>query len=309
LLSLVTGGAGFLGSHLVDALIAAGDQVIILDNLCTGSLSNVDRALGSGRATFVYLDIAQPVADIREPVLKAARRKKIQRIFHLASPAGYSASGAHRFPRRSGLETTSVVDLAAEQNARLVYAAASEPADDTLDHALPSLHVQPEACSDAVLSATAGEQGPNVGIVRFFGCYGPRMHNAWGRFIPDLMLAASEGAALPIYGTGEQTISLTYVDDAVKLLVLFAERIPNRSQLIDIGDDREWSSVEIALTLARILGIEFCPKYVAERPGSIRNRKPDLTGAQDLGWVPQVSLEKGLQLTYEWFARESRLFV
>jgi len=200
-LSLVTGGAGFLGSHLVDTLIAQGDEVIIADNLSTGLLRNIDVALRGGRATFVYLDVAQPLGEIRRPILEAARFKRIDRVFHFASPASPDAYGAHPWETLcvNGLGTMSLIDLSIEQGARLIYASTSEIYGDPLVHPQPESYfgnvdpIGPRACYDegkrfgeAALSVAVAGRGLDGRIVRFFNCYGPRMAKADGRLIAAL---------------------------------------------------------------------------------------------------------------------------
>jgi UDP-glucuronate decarboxylase len=295
MLSLVTGGAGFLGSHLVDALIARGDEVIIIDNLSSGSLGNVDNALRGGRATFVYLDVAQPLCEIREPIVKAAEFKSIHQIFHLASLASPEAYGARPWETLcvNAIGTMALIDLALEQHSRLIFASTSEIYGDPLVHPQPESYfgnvdpIGPRACYDegkrfgeAAVSVAVARRGLDARIVRFFNCYGPRMSNADGRLIAALSEAVLTDVPLPIHGDGRQTRSMTYVDDAIRLLLIVAGTPQSGLAPVNIGSDEERTVLDIAETFARVAGVPFHVEYVAPRPGDPQRRRPDITRAR-----------------------------
>ena len=322
MLSLVTGGAGFLGSHLVNALVDDGDSVVIIDNLSTGHVRNLEHAVSSGRATFVYADVAVPYPALRELVLKATK-EPLKRIYHLASPASPNAYGDHPWETLAvnAIGTMSLVELALEHKARFLYASTSEIYGDPLVHPQPESYfgnvdpIGPRSCYDegkrfgeAAVAAAVRARGLDGRLVRFFNCYGPGMSEADGRLIPELLGAAHAGRPLPLHGTGKQTRSMTYVDDAIALLRLVMESSQERLQPVNIGNDDERSVEDIARAVARAAGIDFNAVYLPAREADPQQRKPDLTVARTFAWAPSTSLEEGLGVTYRWFSEERLAF-
>jgi nucleoside-diphosphate-sugar epimerase len=325
MLSLVTGGAGFLGSHLVDTLIARGDEVIIVDNLSSGSLRNVDEALTGGRATFVYLDVAMPLYEIREPIVKAAGFRPIGQIFHLASPASPEAYGAHPWETLcvNSVGTMALIDLALEHESRFIYASTSEIYGDPLVHPQPESYfgnvdpIGPRACYDegkrfgeAAVSVAVARRGLDARIVRFFNCYGPRMSSADGRLIAALSEAVLADLPLPIHGDGRQTRSMTFVDDAILLLLIVAAASP-QSELVpvNVGSDEERTVIDIAQTFARVAGVPFSVEHLEQRPGDPRRRRPDITRACSMGYSPATTLDDGLAKTIAWLRDSAGVYV
>jgi nucleoside-diphosphate-sugar epimerase len=321
--SIVTGGAGFLGSHLVDALVKRGESVVVLDNLTTGRLGNLESAISSGRVTFIYADVAADSTSLHA-IFFGSGIKKIDSIYHLASPTSPNASTAHPWETLAvnGLGTMSLVDIAIRHRARFIFSSTSEVYRDPLVHPQPEDYfgnvdpIGPRSCYDegkrfgeAAMVAAVEKRTIDGRIVRFFDCYGPRMQNADGRLIPALLEAAANRQPLPIQGTGEQTLSMTYVDDAIELLLMVADQPQSRLQPIDIGNDDERTVIEIAKSLADVLRIDFVPEFLPGRPSDPQRRRPDLARARALGWKPTHSLEDGLRITYDWFSRDSRLFI
>ncbi len=319
MLNVVTGGAGFLGSHLVDALLNAGHEVVIVDNLSTGTLRNIQAATQSSKATFLYLDVAQPLHQMRVPMKEALGGKAIDRIFHLASPASPEAYGAHPWETLAvnGIGTMSLIELALEHSARFVYSSTSEIYGDPLVHPQPETYfgnvdpIGPRSCYDegkrfgeAAVAAAVRARGLDGRLVRFFNCYGPRMDIGDGRLIPSLMQAALEDRPLPILGTGKQTRSMTYVDDAVELLLLVSDSDLPALQPVNIGNDDERSVNEIARAVASVSGKPLNVVHLPAREGDPQRRRPELAVARSLGWAPRTSLEAGLYKTLEWFADE-----
>jgi nucleoside-diphosphate-sugar epimerase len=318
MLALVTGGAGFLGSHLVDSLVDDGHSVLILDNLSTGHVRNMEHAISSGRATFIYGDAASPAAEL-ERLVRQAGKAKLDRIFHLASPASPKAYGDHPWETLAvnGMGTMSLVELALAHGARFFFASTSEIYGDPLVNPQPESYfgnvdpIGPRSCYDegkrfgeAVVATAVRSRGLDARIARFFNCYGPRMDEADGRLIPELFHAAAAHRPLPIHGTGLQTRSMTYVADAVAIVRAFVELPQSELQPLNIGNDDERTVEDVARAVARALGIEFSPVRLPARPGDPQVRRPDLTLARTYGLVPQTSLEDGLRSTMRWLLEE-----
>ncbi len=324
MLSLVTGGAGFVGSHLVDALLRRGDDVIIVDDLSTGNVRNIGAATESGRATFLYLDVAQTTEVLRSTLEPALAGRRLDRIFHLASPASPDAYQAHPWETLAvnGLGTMSLIDIALEHEARFLFTSTSEIYGDPLVHPQPEGYfgnVDPigiRACYDegkrfaeAAVSVAVRSRGLDGRLTRFFNCYGARMSQADGRLIPALAEAVAAGRPFPIHGTGMQTRSMTYIDDAIRLLMTVAESAPAAFQPVNIGNDEERTVLEIAEAFAKAAGVPFVVEHLPGREGDPQRRKPDLTFARSLGWEPQVGLEEGLRATIAWLAEVSLTYV
>ena len=317
---LVTGGAGFVGSHLVDRLMRGGEHVVVLDNLSTGHLANLNGALSSGAVTFVFGDLAAPAAELRELVERAAG-EPFSRIFHLASPAGPRADGAQPWETLAvnGPGTMALVELALAHGARLLYASASDAYGDPLVH--PQIEsyfgnvdpVGPRACYDegkrfgeAVLSVATRTRGLDGRIVRTFNCYGPRMDVSDGRLVPALLAAARAGRPLPVHGSGAQTRSLTYVDDAVSgMLAVMAAEPALAAGPVNVGSEDEQSVLDIARAVAAVTGVRFETTALPARPGDPQRRRPDITRARALGWAPSTELADGLRRTYAWLVTDA----
>lgn len=320
---LVTGGAGFVGSHLVDRLVAEGQHVVVCDNLSTGRLANLAVPLGEGTVTFVYLDVASPLAAIRD-ALKEATNDPITSIYHLASPASPEAYGAQPWETLAvnGLGTMSLIELALEQGASMLYSSTSEAYGDPQIHPQPESYfgnvnpVGPRACYDegkrfgeAAMSVAIRERGLDGRIVRIFNCYGPRMDIGDGRLIPSLLAAAREGAPMPIHGTGKQTRSMTYVDDLVDGLRVVASSPLDGVQPVNLGSEEEHSVLEIAAAVAEVVGIPLETAYLPERPEDPQRRRPVIARAQGLGWSPRTRLVEGLRRTYQWLTSDALDYV
>jgi nucleoside-diphosphate-sugar epimerase len=311
---LVTGGAGFLGSHLVDRLVRDGNEVIIADNLSTGRIANVGSALATASATLVYVDVASP-ADTLRAALADATAERIDAIFHLASPASPEAYGANPWETLTvnALGTMSLIELALERNALMLFASTSEVYGDPGVHPQPESYfgnvnpVGPRACYDegkrfgeAAMSVAIGRRGLNGRIVRLFNCYGPRMDIGDGRLVPALLAAATSGEPLPIHGSGLQTRSMTYVDDVVEGLMTVAAS-PAAHDPVNLGSEEEHTVLEIARELAAAVGTAYDVAHLPARPEDPHRRRPDITEARKLGWSPSTPLGEGLRRTYAWY--------
>jgi nucleoside-diphosphate-sugar epimerase len=320
---LVTGGAGFVGSHLVDRLVAEGHHVIVCDDLSTGRLANLAQPLGAGKVTFVYLDIASPRAVIEE-ALAGATKEPITQIYHLASPASPEAYGAHPWETLAvnGLGTMSLIEIARERGAAMLYCSTSEAYGDPLVHPQPESYfgnvnpVGPRACYDegkrfgeAAMSVAIRSRGLDGRIVRIFNCYGPRMDVGDGRLIPSFLGAVQKGAPLPIHGNGLQTRSMTYIDDLVDGLRVVMQSRFEDVQPVNLGSEEENSVNEIAEAVETMLGKTLERASLPARPEDPQRRRPDITLARSLGWAPRTTLAEGLRRTYDWLTSDAMLYV
>jgi nucleoside-diphosphate-sugar epimerase len=315
----VTGGAGFVGSHLVDACISDGHDVVIIDNLSTGKLSNIEPALKTGKATFLYQDVAVS----KEKLAEAIRRAdcgQITTVFHLASPASPKAYNAHPWETLSvnGLGTMSLIDLALEYNAQLLFTSTSEVYGDPLVHPQAEDYfgnvnpIGPRACYDegkrfgeAAMSVAIRERGLNGRIVRIFNCYGPRMDVGDGRLIPALLEAARSKSPCAIYGTGLQTRSMTYVDDLIRGLQIVSAWNPREVQPVNLGNEHEYSVGEIINRFNEVTGLDIEVVHQPARPEDPQRRRPVTSIAESLGWSADVQLAEGLLRTYQWFVSDA----
>jgi dTDP-glucose 4,6-dehydratase len=305
--AVVTGGAGFLGSHLCDYLIARDFRVVCVDNLDTGSLQNVEHLRGPN-FDFLNQDITEYV-DISEPV---------DFVYHLASPA--SPIDYARLPLQTlkvgSYGTHNALGLAKFKRARFLLASTSEVYGD------PQVHPQPETYwgnvnpigprgvydeakrySEAMAMAYHRQQGVDTAIARIFNTYGPRMRPNDGRAVPTFVRQALEGKPLTVFGDGSQTRSFCYVDDLIRGLVALAES--GEHLPVNIGNPNEFTMNELAETVVRVTGSKSEIVHEALPVDDPQVRQPDITRARQLlGWQPEVELEDGLRRMLESFGRE-----
>jgi dTDP-glucose 4,6-dehydratase len=306
---VVSGGAGFIGSHLCEALIQDGWIVTAIDNLVTGSAANVEQLAGRDDFQLRQADVSGPLA-IDGPV---------EAVFHLASPA--SPRDFAEIPleilRVGTAATDNLLALAGEKRARFLLASTSEIYGD------PAVHPQPESyrgnvnpvgprgcydeakrCAEAFTMAYRRKHGVDTRIVRIFNTHGPRMRLNDGRVVPNFMTQALRGDPVTVYGDGSQTRSLCYVNDLVAGILAVFER--GDAMPYNIGNPQEVTILELAKMVVRLTGsrseIEFQP-LPEDDPVQ---RQPDIQRARrDLEWEPEVNLEHGLKLTLGYF--QSRL--
>jgi dTDP-glucose 4,6-dehydratase len=297
---VVTGGAGFLGSHLCDALLARGDRVICVDNLETGSLQNVEHLRGD-RLRFVHHDMIEHL-EIDEPV---------DFVFHLASPA--SPIDYARLPLQTlkvgSYGTHNALGLAKFKRARFLLASTSEVYGDPLVHPQPETYwgnvnpigprgVYDEAkrYAEAMTMAYHRQQGVDTCIVRIFNTYGPRMRPHDGRAIPTFLRQALADQPLTVFGDGTQTRSFCYVEDLVRGLIALAESTEHLP--VNIGNPNEFTLNELAETVIRLTESKSAIVYEALPVDDPQVRRPDISRARTLlGWEPQIDLETGLRRT------------
>ncbi|MBA2536081.1 MAG: SDR family oxidoreductase [Actinobacteria bacterium] len=305
--ALVSGGAGFLGSHLCDRLLGEGHRVICADNLDTGSLENIEH-IRNGDFVFVNHDLTQHF-EIGEP---------IDFVFHLASPASpidYMRLPLHTL-KVGSYGTHNMLGLAKVKRARFLLASTSEVYGDPQVHPQPETywgHVNPigprgvydeaKRYAEAMTMAYHRQQGVDTCIARIFNTYGPRMRPHDGRAIPTFMRQALEGKPITVFGDGSQTRSFCYVDDLIRGLYLLAtsgEHLP-----VNIGNPTEMSLLELAEAVIRVTGSESEIVFEALPIDDPQVRQPDITRArQVLGWEPEVTLEDGLRRLTDYLAGE-----
>jgi dTDP-glucose 4,6-dehydratase len=294
---VVTGGAGFLGSHLCEHLLAQSQRVICVDNLESSSLANIEH-LRDDTFTFKNHDVIQPI-EIDEPV---------DYVFHLAalaSPIDYLRQPLHSL-KTGSYGTHHALGLAKWKRARFVLASTSEIYGDPQVHPQPETywgHVNPigprgvydeaKRYAEALTMAYHGQQGVDTAIVRIFNTYGPRMRPNDGRAVSNFIRQALAEEPLTIYGDGTQTRSFCYVDDLIRGIVLLAES--GEHLPVNLGNPDERTLLELAEIVKRITGASSEIVFEALPIDDPMQRKPDITRArQILGWEPEVQLEEGL---------------
>jgi dTDP-glucose 4,6-dehydratase len=299
---VVTGGAGFLGSHLCDHLLTKGHRVICTDNLDTGSLQNIEHIRDDG---FVFLqhELTEPLF-IDEP---------IDFVYHLASPASpidYARLPLHTL-KVGSYGTHHMLGLAKAKRARFVLASTSEVYGDPQVHPQPETywgHVNPigprgvydeaKRYAEAMTMAYHRQQGVNTGIVRTFNSYGSRMRPHDGRAIPTFLRQALQDKPLTVFGDGSQTRSFCYVDDQIRGYVTMAESEVHEP--VNIGNPDEYTLLELAQTVIEVAESRSEIVYEALPIDDPQVRQPDITRAKELlGWEPKVGLRDGLRMTIE----------
>jgi UDP-glucuronate decarboxylase len=307
--ALVAGGAGFLGSHLCDALLARGASVICLDNLLTGSADNVAHLQNHSRFRFLQHDICQP--------LKISG--KLDVVFNLAcaaSPPRYQADPFHTM-MTSVAGTLNLLQLAEAHEARFLQASTSEVYGD------PDRHPQsedyngnvnctgPRACYDEGKRAAEAlcfdmlrANRADVRVARIFNTYGPRMDPEDGRIVSNLVVQALRGEPMTIYGTGEQTRSFCYVSDLIAGLIALMDVAANPGVPVNVGNPGEFTINELAELVVAKTGTKSAVVFQPLPKDDPTRRKPDISRAQALlGWEPRVPLREGLDTTITHFRK------
>ena len=305
--AVVTGGAGFLGSHLCEYLLDKGFRVICVDNLESGSLENLEH-LRADDFVFCNHDVIEHIK-VEEPV------DVIYHLAALASPIDYLRQPL--FSLKTGsYGTHNALGLAKFKRARFVLASTSEVYGD------PQVHPQPESYwgnvnpigprgvydeakryAEAMTMAYHSQQGVDTAIVRIFNTYGPRMRSHDGRAIPNFMRQALENAPITVYGDGSQTRSFCYVDDLIRGLHLLAES--DEHLPVNLGNPGEFSILELAQTVIRVTSSKSEIVFEALPIDDPQIRQPDITRARQLlGWEPEIELEEGLRRMLPSLGRE-----
>jgi dTDP-glucose 4,6-dehydratase len=312
---LLTGAAGFIGSHLSDRLLAEGHDVIGMDNFITGSRANIAHLTVNPHFQLIEHDVSTRI-EIVDPV---------DAVMHFASPASPNPDSRFGYPqlpiqtlKAGGLGTHNAIGVAKANGARFLLASTSEIYGDPLEHPQKETywgHVDPigprsvydeaKRYAEAMTMAYHRYHDVDTKIVRIFNTYGPRMRLDDGRVVPNFICQALRGEALTIYGDGSQTRSFCYVDDLVDgiyRLLMSGEHDP-----VNIGNPAEISILEFAQRIAALVTPPCRLVYEAGRRGSgdPQRRQPDITRAQAvLGWSPKIALDEGLQRTFDFFRKE-----
>jgi len=305
---LVSGAAGFIGSHLVDALLAEGHAVIAVDNLCTGSLKNIEHLGTEPRFEFREHDICKPFDC-----------GPIDYVFNFASPAsppGYLKLGIETLMVGS-IGTRNMLDLAKKYDAQFLHASTSECYGDPLEHPQTeeywgnvnpvgprSVYDESKRFAEALVMAYHRYHRVSTRLVRIFNTYGPRLDGADGRVISNFMVQALQGEDLTVYGEGNQTRSFCYVSDEVAGILGLSrtdEHLP-----VNIGNPSEWTVLECARAVLRVTGSN---SKIVHRPlpqDDPTQRRPDISKARRLfGWEPRIDLETGLRLSLDHFRQSA----
>lgn len=304
---LITGGAGFIGSHLVDHYLRSGNEVIVIDNLITGCEKNIVEHVSSDGFTLVKQDVCDTTEIDGE----------LNLILHVASPA--SPVDYLRYPietmRTASLGTYNMLEVARHKRAKFLLTSTSEVYGDPEQHPQVEEYwgnvnpVGPRAVYDegkrfaeALTASYCREFGLDVAIVRIFNTYGERMREGDGRVIPTFINQALKNKTITIFGDGKQTRSFCYIDDMVDGITSAAQA--NYTQPINLGNPNEYTILEIADIICKLCGSELKYEFLPLPENDPQKRKPDITRAQKiLGWKPKVDLTTGFTRVIEWFRR------
>ena len=301
---LVTGGAGFLGSHLCDRLLAEGHEVVCLDNLFTGQKRNIAHLLANPRFEFVRHDVIDPF------------KFEVDQIYNLACPASppHYQFNPIKTTKTSVMGAINCLGLAKRVKARVFQASTSEVYGDPQVHPQPEGywgHVNPvgrrscydegKRCAETLFFDYHRENKVDIRVVRIFNTYGPRMHPNDGRVVSNFIVQALRGEDLTVFGEGTQTRSFCYVDDLIEGFVRFMSQTETVGPM-NIGNPGEFTMMELAELTLKLVGGRSKIVHKPLPADDPRQRQPDITLARrTLGWEPRVSLEEGLRRTIAYF--------
>jgi len=303
--ALVTGGAGFIGSHLCDRLIKENHDVICLDNFYTGQKRNVAHLVGNPFFELVRHDVTFPYY------------VEVDRIFNLACPASppHYQHDPVQTTKTSVHGAINMLGLAKRTGARILQASTSEVYGDPAIHpqvesywgnvnpiGIRSCYDEGKRCAETLFFDYHRQNSVEIKVIRIFNTYGPRMHPNDGRVVSNFIMQALRGDDITIYGDGLQTRSFCYVDDLIEAMFKMMESEASFTGPVNVGNPGEFTMLELAEKVLAIVGGSSKIRYEPLPADDPKQRKPDITLAQDkLGWMPRVSLEDGLKETVQYF--------
>ena len=303
---LVTGGAGFLGSHLIDRLIAQGHEILCLDNLFTGSKRNIDHLHNHPLFEFVRHDVTLPLY------------VEVDEIYNLACPASpiHYQHDPVQTTKTSVHGAINMLGLAKRLKCKILQASTSEVYGDPLIHPQPeyywgnvnpvglrSCYDEGKRCAETLFFDFHRQHGLNIKVARIFNTYGPRMHYADGRVVSNFIVQALAGEPITIFGDGSQTRSFCYVDDLVEGFIRLMESQPEVNGPINLGNPNEFTMKELAERVLTQTSSKSIIEYRDLPPDDPKQRCPDIAMARKvLGWSPTIHLEQGLNNTIEYFS-------
>ncbi|MEM6889293.1 MAG: UDP-glucuronic acid decarboxylase family protein [Pseudomonadota bacterium] len=304
---LVTGGAGFLGSHLTDRLLTQGHEVICVDNLFTGSKRNIDHLHNNPRFEFLRHDVTFPLY------------LEVDEIYNLACPASpiHYQHDPVQTTKTSVHGAINMLGLAKRLNCKIFQASTSEVYGD------PSVHPQPEEywgnvnpigprscydegkrCAETLFFDYHRQHSLQIKVARIFNTYGPRMHHADGRVVSNFIVQALKGDPITVFGEGAQTRSFCYVDDLVSGFLRFMQTGDDVAGPINLGNPAEFTILELAKRVLDLTGSKSEIIYKEMPQDDPKQRKPDISKAKELlDWLPEVELDNGVARTIEYFKR------
>ena len=304
---LVTGGAGFLGSHLCERLLATGNEVLCLDNFFTGRKKNVQHLLSKPYFELIRHDVTLPIL------------LEVDRIYHLACPASpiHYQYNAIKTIKANVLGTINMLGIAKRVKARILFASTSEVYGDPAVHpqkedywgnvntiGIRSCYDEGKRVAETLMMDYHRQNKVDVKIVRIFNTYGPRMLHDDGRVVSNFIIQALKGEDITVYGQGSQTRSFCYVDDLVDGMVRMME-CENFIGPVNLGNPDEYTILDFAKKIITMTGSKSRISYKPLPSDDPRQRQPDITLAgEKLGWKPNVSVDEGLKRTIEFFRKE-----
>jgi nucleoside-diphosphate-sugar epimerase len=300
---LVSGGSGFLGSHLCERLLKDGHEVVCLDNFFTGARANIEHLLDDHRFELVRHDVTEPIT------------MEVDQVYHLACPASpiHYQRNPVRTIRTAVEGTLNMLDLAREVRARILIASTSEVYGDPIEHPQQetywgnvnpigprSVYDESKRYSEALVMAYHRYRGVNTHLARIFNTYGPRLDPADGRVISNFLMQGLRGEPLTVYGDGQQTRSFCYVSDLIEAIVRLSrtdEHLP-----VNIGNPSEFTVLECAKEVIEVTGCVSGIRHESAVEDDPTRRRPDITKARELlGWEPTITLREGLEKSLPYF--------
>jgi len=301
---LITGGAGFIGSHLCERLLGEGNEVLCLDNFFTGRRENIIQLLDNPRFELLRHDVTEPIL------------LEVDQIYNLACPASpvHYQYNPVKTVKTSVMGAINMLGLAKRVRARILQASTSEVYGDPLVHpqqeeywgnvnpiGLRSCYDEGKRLAETLMADYHRQNQVDIRIARIFNTYGPRMLEDDGRVVSNFIVQALRGEALTLYGEGQQTRSFCYVDDLLEGLIRLMNT-NDQHQPVNLGNPGEFTIKQLAEEVMKIVGTDNGFKYLPLPEDDPRQRKPDITRAQKiLGWNPTIPLHEGLEKTVEFF--------